>query len=665
MSHTKTLFKIIVPSLAFFAMFFVYSAPARAATFNVASGNDENTDNTSCAVSEAIENINDQATTNTDCSPSGAYGTDDTINLPAGTITLTADLPQITRSVSITGHDMSTSIIDGDGAYIAIYCHAAGQGVSLYTSDFKVVGFKESAISAIGCNLMAEKIEADGTNGVAGVDIPVNGGVLAVSDIYDISINITDMYVHDISVDADNDSAFGVNTVVSELDGSLDLNVENLTAESLLATGSGIQTVAAGVGFQLLQPNSGFTGSVRNSTFSNISATQSLAYGVRAVAAISTAGNTSDSYTIENNTFNDIDGQSAPLTSAAIGAFGFAEDSASIVINSSNNFISEATGCYAADIGSLFGASGVTNVDIVTSGGNLTDDTSCSSYFNHATDQNNVSGLGSTLSALADNGGYVPTMALKAGSTAIDAGVAIPSVTTDARGVNRPQCSGYDSGAFERSTGCPTNTDADTVSDSTENAAPNNGDGNNDGTLDRLQSHVTSLPIPSGSNAGTYVTIVSPSGSNISASAIQQVEELASQDSGFSYPLGLIDFTAVGLEEGGTIPIQLYFHTDEPAENFIPRKYSDANQTYKNLAVYTLESIPLASNTALRLSYNITDGGDLDDDGEANGTIVDPVGLAMANLAETGRGVLPFMALAILLSTAGFTSVIWQIKQRT
>ena len=40
-----------------------------AASFTVATGNDENTDNSSCSLSEAIENINDQSTTNTDCSP--------------------------------------------------------------------------------------------------------------------------------------------------------------------------------------------------------------------------------------------------------------------------------------------------------------------------------------------------------------------------------------------------------------------------------------------------------------------------------------------------------------------------------------------------------------------------------------------------------------------
>ena len=53
------------------------------------------------------------------------------------------------------------------------------------------------------------------------------------------------------------------------------------------------------------------------------------------------------------------------------------------------------------------------------------------------------------LSPLSDNGGSVPTMALKKGSPAIDAGITIPTLTTDARGSVRPQGTAYDSGAYE------------------------------------------------------------------------------------------------------------------------------------------------------------------------------------------------------------------------
>jgi hypothetical protein len=53
------------------------------------------------------------------------------------------------------------------------------------------------------------------------------------------------------------------------------------------------------------------------------------------------------------------------------------------------------------------------------------------------------------LGPLADNGGPTLTQALLPGSPAIDAGIAVPGVTTDQRGIPRPQGIAPDIGAFE------------------------------------------------------------------------------------------------------------------------------------------------------------------------------------------------------------------------
>ena len=53
------------------------------------------------------------------------------------------------------------------------------------------------------------------------------------------------------------------------------------------------------------------------------------------------------------------------------------------------------------------------------------------------------------LDALADNGGYTQTMALGAGSSAIDTGTNTGCPATDQRGVTRPQGSHCDIGAYE------------------------------------------------------------------------------------------------------------------------------------------------------------------------------------------------------------------------
>jgi len=183
--------------------------------------------------------------------------------------------------------------------------------------------------------------------------------------------------------------------------------------------------------------------------------------------------------------------------------------------------------------------------------------------------------------------------------------------------------------------------DSDPIPDSVEDAAPGNGDGNNDGTPDSEQSNVTSLPIPSGSNTGTYVTLVVPEGSTITTTAIEQATTLATKDSAYNYPLGLISFTVTTITPGSTIPIELYYYTNQSPSAFTPRKHNTNTNTYTTLSTQTQTSLTqttINNQPVLKLSYQLTDGGPLDQDGVANGTIVDPVGLAQASVGvpETG-----------------------------
>jgi hypothetical protein len=81
----------------------------------------------------------------------------------------------------------------------------------------------------------------------------------------------------------------------------------------------------------------------------------------------------------------------------------------------------------------------------LTDGGhNLSSDASCS--FTNAGSLNNTDPL---LGPLADNGGPTLTMALLAGSPAIDAGDDALAPALDQRGVRRPQGAHSDMGAFE------------------------------------------------------------------------------------------------------------------------------------------------------------------------------------------------------------------------
>ena len=187
------------------------------------------------------------------------------------------------------------------------------------------------------------------------------------------------------------------------------------------------------------------------------------------------------------------------------------------------------------------------------------------------------------------------------------------------------------------------NSDSDPIPDSIEDAAPGNGDGNNDGTPDSDQSNVTSLPIPTGSNAGTYVTLVVPEGSTLTTTAIAQATALATKDSAYDYPLGLMSFTVSSITPGSTIPIELYYYTNQSPSTFTPRKYNTTNQTYTTLSTQTQTSLTqttINNQPVLKLSYQLQDGGPLDQDNVANGTIIDPVGLAQASVGvpDTGLG---------------------------
>lgn len=80
---------------------------------------------------------------------------------------------------------------------------------------------------------------------------------------------------------------------------------------------------------------------------------------------------------------------------------------------------------------------------------NLTDDPSCG--FGGATNRSDITAFG--LGPLAGNGGYTPTRAPRAGSVVVDvipAAACRPGLTSDQRGVARPQGAGCDAGSVER-----------------------------------------------------------------------------------------------------------------------------------------------------------------------------------------------------------------------
>lgn len=133
MKHKKLLVVVAAITLAIL----LRPKHAHAATLNVNTGNDIIAANSLCTFSEAIQNINDQAQTNTDCA--AGNGSSDTIVLLPGTVTLTADAPEIERDVIINGAGKNSSFLDGNNfQFRGITSDTSGSPITITLSNFTV-----------------------------------------------------------------------------------------------------------------------------------------------------------------------------------------------------------------------------------------------------------------------------------------------------------------------------------------------------------------------------------------------------------------------------------------------------------------------------------------------------------------------------------------------
>lgn len=200
--------------------------------------------------------------------------------------------------------------------------------------------------------------------------------------------------------------------------------------------------------------------------------------------------------------------------------------------------------------------------------------------------------------------------------------------------------------------------DKDGVPMAEENAAPNGGDANNDGFLDSQQANVTSFISPV---TGKPVTLAAESAndecflSDVSLVAGSSV----SADPAYTYPVGLIDFKVACGDPGFTATIKQYFY-DAPANNFILRKLANGQYATVNDATFSRETID--GRQVLVATYDVTDGGPLDDDGLVNGEIIDPAGPAAAVVAapNTGAKAAP-LSIHIIAGLMGIAAILFSV----
>ncbi len=344
----------------------------------------------------------------------------DTINVPAGTYTLTiagasedlnatGDL-DVTGPTTFIGAGSGSTIIDANG--IDRVMDLLGGPVTLQSLTVT----NGSAVASSGGNVLEHQY----------VDLTVADSVVS---------NGSAAYGGGIAADR------GVTTILRS-------EIVNNTAPDANAVGSAIAKggVANGqliITDSLIAGNSTVTGTaavylVSNATFSNSTFTGNtgLQYTVLfdSYGGAATMTATLSHVTIANNsTTGSATGSGLALNLIAPATMALTVEGSLIQDNLRNGAVSNCRVIATGAIGS--------------GGHNLSDDATCTSFTQPGDLNNNQS---TTLGALANNGGPTRTLALVAGSSALDAAGACGGVTlTDQRGVSRPQGSACDTGAFE------------------------------------------------------------------------------------------------------------------------------------------------------------------------------------------------------------------------
>ncbi|MCA9344327.1 hypothetical protein KC946_00660 [Candidatus Saccharibacteria bacterium] len=145
----------------------------------------------------------------------------------------------------------------------------------------------------------------------------------------------------------------------------------------------------------------------------------------------------------------------------------------------------------------------------------------------------------------------------------------------------------------------------------------------------------TPTTFPNATNSAA-VSLSVPTGTTLISSSAVSPTSIAN-DANMSYPLGLVDFSMT-VSTGSTQTIELTFVTDLTPSEVTARKYDTTTEEFTDVPGATITHTTLDSKPALLLTYQITDGGLLDQDNTANGTIVDPVGLATVSSTTTLQG---------------------------
>lgn len=164
-------------------------------------------------------------------------------------------------------------------------------------------------------------------------------------------------------------------------------------------------------------------------------------------------------------------------------------------------------------------------------------------------------------------------------------------------------------------------TDGDTIKDYVEVDAPNSGDANDDGTPDWQQANVASFV---NQRTGAYNTLVG----NGDCDVLGGVSSAAGRT---DHVMGVTSFTLECASAGQEAAINIILDQGYDTSTWEVLKLNAGltNETDISDQV-TISSVSINGQSRTTLSYTLVDGGGLDEDGDANALIVDPIAVRTA-----------------------------------
>ncbi len=113
--------------------------------------------------------------------------------------------------------------------------------------------------------------------------------------------------------------------------------------------------------------------------------------------------------------------------------------------------------------------------------------------------------------------------------------------------------------------------------------------------------------------------------------------QLAVQDPAYDYEDGLWDFEADCGTPGYTTTVTLYYYDVSPNGKLL-RKHNPTTNAYFTITDASISTQTINGSSVTVVTYQITDGGERDTDGVADGIINDPAGLATAVVGAPNTG---------------------------